>query len=103
MVASGRTSDSDRAPGLEDPLVDDAIRRFALMVLRDEMHLRIPDDIEGETLLGSGGLGLDSFIILQLSIRAEDEYDIELVPSFEGGLPGSIGDFVNRVDRARKA
>lgn len=83
--------------------MDDAVRRFALTVLRDEMHLNIPDNIEDHTLLGAGGLGLDSIIILELSIRAEDEYDIELIPGFEGVLPGSLGDFVHRVELVRKA
>jgi acyl carrier protein len=90
-------------PDWSDSVVDDAIHKFTLTVLREEMHLDVPEDVDLETPLGSGGLGLDSLIILDLATRTEDEYDIDIVTSFDGVLPASFGEFVDRVDKARRA
>ena len=79
----------------------DGIRSFALTVLRDEMHIVIPDDVGDEMPLGGDGLGLESLIILMLSIRAEEVYSIDLIPSYGGVLPASFGEFVDRVEMAR--
>ena len=82
--------------------MDDSIRAFVLTVLRDQMNLAIPDDVGYDTPLGAEGLGLGSLIILELSMRSEDEYDVDIIPAFEGGFPKSLGEFVDRVDMARK-
>lgn len=83
--------------------MDDGIRKYVLAVLRDEMNLPVPDDVDYQTPLGTGGLGLGSIVVLELSIRSEDEYDVDIINAYKGVLPQSLGEFVDRVERALRA
>lgn len=83
--------------------MDDEILKYALTVLRDQMNLPVPDEVDNQTPLGIGGFGLDSIIVLELSIRLEDEYDVDIVNAFHGVLPRTFGEFADRVDSARRA
>ncbi|MDQ7803475.1 phosphopantetheine-binding protein [Amycolatopsis sp. A133] len=82
--------------------MDDSIREFALTVLRTDLNLTVRDDIDAQTPLGAGGLGLDSFTIMELAVRAEDEFDADIVRFLDGALPTSFGEFVDSVERGRR-
>lgn len=54
------------------------VRQFVLGKARFVLGDDIPDDLPGDTLLGPGGLDLDSLSLAEIAVLAEQEFGIQI-------------------------
>ena len=61
------------------------------------------DDLAGDLLLGTGGLGLDSVAVVELLISCEERFGVALAATLLDGPPLDVGTLVAQIDRAQRA